>query len=82
MAGVENRIYSSHLCFCLAIARVRELLACSAVAATFAGTAISRLGKFAVRADAGLRHGAPEKAVTGAGHRGIRRGPDVLALPM
>lgn len=58
------------------------LLAGSAVAAALAGTAISRLGQFAVRSDAGLRHGAPEKAVAGAGNRGIRRGPDVLALPV
>ena len=58
------------------------LLACSAVAATLAGTAISRLGQFAVRANAGLRHGAPEKTIAGTWDRGIRRGPDVLALPV
>ena len=83
MAGVENQIYSSHSCFgCGRLARVRELLAGSAVAAAFTGTTISWLGQFAVRPNAGLCHGAPEKAVAGAGDRGIRRGPDVLALPM
>jgi hypothetical protein len=34
------------------------------MATTLTGTAISRLGKFAIRPNAGLRHGAPEKAVT------------------
>ena len=82
MAGVENRIYSSHSFFCLTIARVRELLTRSAVAATLAGTAISGFGQFAVRPDAGLCHGAPEETIAGAGDGGIRRGPDVLALPM
>src|SRR5579864_5181421 len=82
MAGVENQIYSSHSCFSLPILRSRELLAGSAVAATLAGTAISRLGQFAIGANAGLRHGAPEKAIAGAGDCGIGRGPDVLALPM
>jgi len=33
------------------------------VAAALTGAAISRLGKLAVRPDAGLRHGTPEKAV-------------------
>jgi hypothetical protein len=58
------------------------LLACATVAATLTGTAISRLGQFAVRPNAGLSHGAPEQAIAGAGDRGIRRGPNVLALPM
>jgi hypothetical protein len=52
------------------------------MASALAGTAISRFGQFAVRPNAGLRHGAPEEAVAGAGDGGIRRGPDVLALPM
>jgi len=33
------------------------------MAAALAGTAISRFGKFAVRPNAGLRHGAPKEAV-------------------
>jgi hypothetical protein len=59
-----------------------RLLAGSAMAATLTRTAISRFGKFAVRPNAGLRHGAPKEAVARAGDGGIRRGPYVLALPM
>jgi hypothetical protein len=33
------------------------------MAATLTGTAIPRLGKFAVRPNAGLCHGAPKKAI-------------------
>src|SRR2546423_13231092 len=52
------------------------------MAATLPGTAIPRFGKFAVRPDAGLGHRAPEKSVARARDGGIRRRPDVLALPM
>jgi hypothetical protein len=42
---------------------IARLLAGSAVAAALTGTAISRLGEFAVRPNAGLSHGAPEKTI-------------------
>jgi hypothetical protein len=42
---------------------VARLFAGSAVAATLAGTAISWLGQFAIRPNAGLSHGAPEKTI-------------------
>ena len=51
---------------------IARLLAGPTVAATLAGAAISRLGQFAVRPNAGLSHGAPEKAVAGAWDCGIR----------
>jgi hypothetical protein len=74
MAGVGNQVYSSHSRFSFDdYSAVRELLAGSAMAATLAGTAISRLSQFAVWANAGLRHGAPKQAVAGAWDRGIRR---------
>src|SRR5258708_8872568 len=58
------------------------LLAGPAVAAAVARTAVSRLSQLAIRPDAGLSHGTPEEAVTGAGDGWIRFRPDILALPM
>src|SRR5215813_6781611 len=61
---------------------LRRSFAGAAVAAAIAGAAVARLGQLAIRADTGLRHAAPEQAVTGAWDGGIRLRPDVLALPM
>jgi hypothetical protein len=47
------------------------LLAGPAMAAALARAAISWFGQFAVRPNACLSHGAPEKSVAGARHRGI-----------
>jgi hypothetical protein len=49
-----------------------SLLAGAAMATAVTGAAITGLSQLAVRADAGLRHGAPEKAVAGARDSGIR----------
>lgn len=58
------------------------LFAGSAVAAAIFSAAVARLCEFAVRANASLRHAAPEEAVAGAWHCGIRIRPDVLTFPM
>src|SRR5712675_702459 len=60
----------------------RLLFAGAAMAAASGRAAIPRLGQLAVRPDARLRHAAPEQPVIARGHRGVRIGPDVLALPV
>src|SRR5260370_41540356 len=52
------------------------------MAAAICRTAVAGLGQLAVGTDAGLRLRAPEQAVVGRLHGGIRLGPDVLTLPV
>jgi hypothetical protein len=63
LKGWNRFFYSSLFVFRAGAMAFRDLLAGSAMAAALGGTAISRLGKFAVRPNAGLRHGAPEEAI-------------------